>query len=66
MFLGFETKIGKVENFVQFKMLAVFVDFPLFVPLFCPTKNILRPVWSNFPWSRELVAAILEPKRFGI
>jgi hypothetical protein len=44
-------------------MFAVIVDFPLFVPLFCP-ENILRPVWSNFPWSWELIAAILEPKRF--
>jgi hypothetical protein len=48
------------------KMFAVFVDFPLFVPLFCPTKISLGLFGPIFPWSRELIAAILEPKRFGI
>jgi hypothetical protein len=66
MFLGFDTKIGKAENFLQFKMFAVFVDFPLFVPLFCPTKISLGRFAPMFPWSRELITAILEPKRFGI
>jgi hypothetical protein len=47
-------------------MFAVFVDFPLFVPLFCPTKISLGRFAPIFPWSRELIAAILEPKRFGI
>jgi hypothetical protein len=60
IFLGFETKIGKAENFVQFKMVAVIVDFPLF----CPTKISLVRFGPIFPWSRELIAAILEPKRF--
>ncbi len=66
MFLGFETKIGKAENFVQFKMVAAIVDFPLFVPLFCPTKISLGRFGPIFPWSGELTAAILEPERIGI
>jgi hypothetical protein len=43
--LGFETKIGKVVNFVQFKMLAIIVDFPLF----CPTKISLGRFAPIFP-----------------
>jgi hypothetical protein len=54
IFLGSETKIGKVENFVEFKMFAVIVDFPLF----CPTKISLGRFAPIFPWSRELIAAI--------
>jgi hypothetical protein len=43
-------------------LFAVFVDFPLF----CPTKISLGRFGPIFPWSRELIAAILEPKRLGI
>jgi hypothetical protein len=66
IFLGFEAKIGQVKNFVQFKMFAVIVDFPLFFPLFCPTKISLGRFGPIFPWFRELTAAIVEPKRLGI
>jgi hypothetical protein len=67
MFMGSETEIGKEENIsYSSKMFAVFVDFPLFVPLFCPTKISLGLFAPIFPWPRELIAAKAETKRFEI
>ncbi len=66
MFLGFEAKIGWAENFVQFKIVHGYCGFPIIFPIILSYKISLGLFGPIFPWSRELIAAKAEPKRFEI